>query len=117
MKVHQKLLGVALVTALGVLSLPKEAIAALTQNGASLNGASLNGPGLGMNGATMNGTSFNGPGLGANGVSLKQLSQGNKLNLNPQPEPPGEEYDAGLTLSSPSFAGIKVEGGRLVGVK
>lgn len=108
MKVNQKLLAIALIAASGVLGLPKGAIAGTSFNGVSINGLSFNGTsfnGTSFNGVALNGLRFNGANL--NGVVLNGTSQGTKL----------EGAETGITLSSPNFDTIKVEGGRLVGVK
>ena len=79
--------------------------AALTMNGIHMNGLTANG--IHMNGLTTNGIHMNG--LSANGVQLNgQSSQVIARQASRQ---------TGLTLSSPNFSSIRVEGGRLVGIK
>jgi hypothetical protein len=70
-----------------------------------MNGLTTNG--IHMNGLTTNGIHMNG--LSANGVQLNgQSSQVIARQASRQ---------TGLTLSSANFSSIRVEGGRLVGIK
>lgn len=116
MKVHQ-ILGITLATAVSILALPKEANADQISNGASLNGITLNG--ISMNGTSFNGTNLNGlqlNGTSTNGVVLNGANL-NGVSMNGTSQGTKPDARTGLTLSSSNFAGIKVEGGRLVGVK
>lgn len=118
--VNSRFLVIVALTALSVAAFSPNAKAGLAMNGIAFNGTQLNGSNL--NGVRMNGISVNGVNL--NGISVNG-SNLNGANLNGR-NMNGQEnqnttvttsQETGMVLSSPEFTEIRVEEGRLVGVK